>query len=378
MRKSTIVFVAIILLLFFALSFIIPLVYAEGVNELKNKLDKVNQDVGKTKSELKSVQNQKEGILYEKEQIDNEIEENQEELDKINELLKQTENKLDNINKDLKIAEDNVEEQYELFTLRARTMYEDGDVTYLEILLNAKGFSDLLSRVEIVKEVMKYDSNLLKELAENKKKVEKSKEQIEIEKQNRTKIQNRITSTRKELSEKLTSRNNIIKRLSKQEQEYKDALDEMEAASKQLENEIKKLQETSQIKYSGGRFIWPAQGPITSPFGNRWHPVLGVYKLHTGMDIGASSGASVQAAQDGQVILSGTNGAYGKCIIIDHGDGISTLYGHNSVLTVSVGQKVKTGQVIAKVGSTGLSTGPHLHFEVREKGVPTNPMKYLQ
>ena len=133
-------------------------------------------------------------------------------------------------------------------------------------------------------------------------------------------------------------------------------------------------------EYVGGVFTWPCPSShyITSYFGYRMHPVLNVWKYHSGMDIAASTGASIIAAGPGKVILAQTYGGYGNCVIIDHGGGVVSLYGHASKLLVSEGQTVTKGQEIAKVGSTGISTGPHLHFEVRENGVVVEPLDYLQ
>ena len=134
------------------------------------------------------------------------------------------------------------------------------------------------------------------------------------------------------------------------------------------------------VKYTGGRFAWPVPGSqrITSYYGYRIHPVYKTKKFHTGIDVGAGYGLAIVAAGDGVVTMATTNGGYGKCVIINHGSGITTLYGHCSTLLVSVGDKVTKGQTIAKVGSTGVSTGPHLHFEVRVNGSTTDPLQYLK
>src|SRR6185437_8839269 len=154
-----------------------------------------------------------------------------------------------------------------------------------------------------------------------------------------------------------------------QEQAQIEQLEEMEQESASIEADIRASMETpaGRIRASHawtGSFIRPADGPITSGFGSRYHPILHRTRMHTGIDIGAGYGASIHAAAGGVVIFSGTRRGYGNCVIIDHGGGVSTLYGHCSRLLVSEGQQVSQGQTIARVGATGLATGPHLHFEV--------------
>ena len=134
------------------------------------------------------------------------------------------------------------------------------------------------------------------------------------------------------------------------------------------------------IKYTGGKFAWPVPSTqrITSQYGYRNHPVYKTKKFHSGIDIGAAYGVDIVAAADGVVTLATTNGGYGKCVIINHGSGITTLYGHNSTMLVESGQRVTKGQIIAKAGSTGVSTGPHLHFEVRINGSTVDPLQYYR
>jgi murein DD-endopeptidase MepM/ murein hydrolase activator NlpD len=165
---------------------------------------------------------------------------------------------------------------------------------------------------------------------------------------------------------------NSIRRDIAAAEEHKDGL---EADAARLEEEIAALQNDE--GEAPGVLTWPINGPVASPFGWRIHPILGVRKLHTGIDITGTTGQPIVAAADGEVILAETYGGYGRAVVIDHGGGMATLYAHQSKIAVSVGQQVVRGQVIGYVGCSGLCTGPHLHFEVRLDGVPVDPMQYL-
>lgn len=158
-------------------------------------------------------------------------------------------------------------------------------------------------------------------------------------------------------------------------------LDELEAESEKIAEEIRRLEKSDTTGYQGsGKFKWPTPGytRITSPYGMRTHPILRTKRMHTGIDIGAPKGANVVAAENGKVIFAGWNNAYGQTVIISHGGNITSMYAHLTSYSVKVGQEVKKGAVIAKVGSTGWSTGPHLHFEVRKNGNTIDPMPYLK
>ena len=155
---------------------------------------------------------------------------------------------------------------------------------------------------------------------------------------------------------------------------------ELERLIKKAEEEAKKGNGNNNFTYTGGQLAWPIPGynNITSNYGMRIHPIYHVPKLHTGIDVGAPKGASFVAAEDGVVILAKYNGGYGNCVIINHGNGITTLYGHGTSILVSNGQTVKRGQPVLTVGSTGTSTGNHAHFEVRKNGSPVDPLPYLK
>jgi murein DD-endopeptidase MepM/ murein hydrolase activator NlpD len=277
-------------------------------------------------------------------------------------------------------------------------MYMNDQCSILEMILSAQSVSDLIMRVEMAAKITQCDNDLLTQMRKLQDDIAQKKQAIEEQKLHIEQQKQLIVEEKKGIESKRAEKNKLLADLEQQKGSYEKALNEMEAQSKELEAVIRKLQAEEEArrkaqaqKNSGsssrggsivatGRFTWPVPGysRISSSFGYRVHPVLGVGKLHTGTDIAAPSGANVVAADGGVVIQSGWLGAYGKAVIIDHGNGISTLYGHNSSLLVSAGQEVSQGQVIARVGMTGLATGPHSHFEVRINGTPTNPMQYFK
>ena len=182
------------------------------------------------------------------------------------------------------------------------------------------------------------------------------------------------------LENTLVVKNNYVTNLTKKEKDLQEQIDQSMVEMRNIEKEIVMLT-TANIgtDYVGGVMAWPVPGytRITSPFGMRVHPVTGIYKLHTGTDIGAPIGANFIAANDGVVIKAGFNKAYGNMVIIDHGGGVSTLYAHGSEILVTVGQQVKKGDPVLKVGMTGYATGPHAHFEVRVNGEYVQPLNFV-
>lgn len=353
---------------------------ADQLQDAKNKLNQIQKSITETKKKKEEIINQRNDIAAQIADLDKKLNATQQELANAQKQLSDITAKLNKTRKELEAAKQKENTQLKTMKERIRAMYISGELGYLEVLLGAKDFGDFITRLDVVKCIVDYDSNLFESYKQQRKLVEqKEKElaQMQIEAQN---YKNQIISRQRELQVAMASREGLMRDLERQQKLYEQQEDELLQQSKQLETVIQQLQAKSSIKYGGGKLLWPvpSSNVITSPFGMRLHPVLGVYRMHTGIDIAANTGASIVAAADGQVIFSGYYGGYGYTVIIDHGDGISTLYAHNSALLVKEGDTVKRGQVIAKAGSTGLSTGPHLHFEVRKNGVPVNPMDWLK
>ncbi|ADH61457.1 Peptidase M23 [Thermoanaerobacter mathranii subsp. mathranii str. A3] len=353
---------------------------ADQLQDAKNKLNQIQKTITETKKKKEEVINQKNDIAAQIADLDKKLNVTQQELANVQKRLADITEKLNKTREELEVAKQKENTQLKTMKERIRAMYISGELGYLEVLLGAKDFGDFITRLDVVKRIVDYDSNLFESYKQQRKLVEqKEKElaQMQIEAQN---YKNQIISRQRELQLAMASREGLMRDLERQQKLYEQQEDELLKQSKQLEKVIQQLQAKSKIKYSGGKLLWPvpSSSVITSPFGTRYHPILKQYRTHTGIDIAAQTGASILAAADGQVIFAGYYGGYGYAVIIDHGDGISTLYGHNSALLVKEGDTVKRGQVIAKAGSTGLSTGPHLHFEVRKNGVPVNPMDWLK
>ena len=264
-------------------------------------------------------------------------------------------------------------------------------MAYIKVILSSNSLSDFFNNIYMVKEVIQQDRDLLKELDENKSLVEEKKKSLEDKVKEQELLKSSLESDNNKLESDKAEVEELKNQLAKEEEELESQIakiiaEEEAAAKAQAEAEAQKQQATSSSTSSGASSnavvtsgSWPVPGysRISSPYGYRIHPVTGASSIHTGIDIPAPTGTPVTAYDSGTVIYSGVQGTYGNTVMIRHNDGKVTLYAHNSALNVSVGQTVQKGQVVAKIGSTGRSTGPHLHFEIRVNGSHTNPMNYL-
>lgn len=275
-------------------------------------------------------------------------------------------------------AEKSLVERNKILNKRIRDIYKNGQISYLEVLLGATDFRDFSTRVDILQRVLSSDVALIAKVKAERELVIQKKAELErdraavleLEKAAAAK-KNVVEIRRNEREEVLTS---AVSERDTAERAYRELLD----TSRHIEQMIRNQKSGNRDAIGGtGVMVWPTAGPITSPFGWRTHPIFGTQRFHSGIDIGADYGDPVRAADGGVVMHSEWMGGYGKAVIVDHGSGITTLYAHNSELLVSEGQRVYKGQTISRAGSTGYSTGPHLHFEVRQNGSPVSPMSYL-
>lgn len=350
-------------------------------DDLQNEQKELQEQISEASEQLEDVQNELSENLQQVQKLDEKIQTSQSEIDELNIKITKLQNSIDEVETKLQNATEKYERQQKILDERLVAMYETSDTQYLDVILSSKNVSEFLSNYFLITELATYDTELLEnmktqkdEIELEKKKLDNSKEQLATIKENQTKTARIIENTK-------IVRENFISKLSDQEKGIQSKIDEYNTRFAAINSEILTTALSGlDSKYIGGELAWPVPGytRITSKYGMRTHPITGVYKLHTGVDISAPMGANFVAANDGIVVKAQYNSAYGNMVVIDHGGGVSTLYAHGSEIPVQVGQTVKRGEtIVLKVGSTGYSTGAHAHFEVRLNGIVTDPMPYI-
>ncbi len=376
--------VSLILAVIMILSVIVPLFFygavgGNTVNSLQKEADALAAEKKKIESELKNLKVEKANQMERKNKLDSQIRVTEREIDTMGELIEQISNQIAEKEKEIAIAEQNVQTQYEDLKVRIRANYESGQTSYLDVLLSSESFSDILVKLDIVQNILEYDQKQLEGLREAKAELEKAKAEAEAIKAQRETKKSELEQAKSGLQKNYDASVALVKEIEENTVEYKEEYEKIEKEEEKVQKEIKALLAASKGVYVGGTFTWPAPGyyTITSSYGMRLHPVLKVKKLHTGVDIGAPRNAKIVAANTGTVIKSTYSAAYGNYVVIDHGGGVATLYAHMTKQAVSKGDKVTKGDTIGYVGSTGYSTGPHLHFEVIRNGQTENPMQHF-
>jgi len=379
MKKKIIPILTVIILL--SCFFFIPKIKASTLEEQKQK----NQDKREqAEKDLEYVQEELSEAVVKIQELDDKIRTAENEIAGMDEKLIDLQTKVEETTQNLQIVQKNYDENKKIMENRLVVMYECGDVTYLDLLLRSSSLVEFLSNYYIIEEIVRSDNELLASIEKEKDEIETTKKQLEQQKAELKLLKVKQEQTRIIMQNNKTIQQNEIDKLSDNEKELQQKIQEYKDEEARIENLIKLAsgQYTYNGEYSGGVMAWPIakEGTyITSNYGTREHPIQGIIKTHTGIDIGnAGFGAPVIAAADGIVSMASYYGGYGNCVMINHGNGISTLYGHGQKILTTVGAEVKKGDLIMEVGSTGLSTGPHLHFEVRINGVHTNPLQYLQ
>ncbi|KGF12365.1 murein hydrolase activator EnvC [Negativicoccus succinicivorans] len=337
------------------------------MNEAQHRKELAEEQIGSVSELLRQIQSELDVALNELHAI--EVQQSQ-----VNAQIQQTE-------VELTAAQKRLDERERILNKRLRDVYMHGKLNYLEVILGAKNFTDFANRLEFLKRIVSADLNLITEIRAERELILQKKQQLEVQRQQLAKLQAEAEAKKTVVENKKQDQLIVLARLQDEKALAEASYAELQATSQDIEARIRARQQqgasAGQVVHGSGVFIWPTSGPITSPFGYRIHPIFGTQIYHSGIDIGVDTGTPIMAADSGVVVEADWLGGYGYAVVIDHGNGLSTLYGHNSELAVSPGQSVQQGQVIAYAGSTGYSTGPHCHFEVRVDGSPVDPMGYL-
>ncbi len=351
-----------------------------NLTDLQTQQKELQDQLNESNEQLQEVQSQLSENLQQIEKLDERIRTSENEIEELDAQVKSLQEEIASIQSQLDVAEKNYEKQKDIMEKRLVAIYEAGDTKYLDVLLNSSNISDFLSNYYLITEIASVDKSLLDDVETEKKEIELAKQKLQTNQESLAVALKTQTQTATVLQNTKALRQNYISRLSDEEKAKQAQIDEMTQQYEDVNNQILEIAKQGlDTAYIGGVLAWPVPGynKITSYYGMRVHPITGQYKLHTGVDISAPVGVNFIAANDGIVTKAGYNTAYGNMVIIDHGGGISTLYAHGSEILVTVGQIVKKDDPILKVGSTGYSTGPHAHFEVRINGVVTDPLPYI-
>lgn len=369
-------YVAVGMAALFIVTAIAP-VLANEMEQKQQELQDVQRRMNEQQSRMNQAQRQVDSVSEQLRLIEGDLDSALSEYNAIQSKLSYTEQQITLNTAILAKAEKNLAERSQILNKRIRDIYKNGQVSYLDVLLGANDFSDFTTRMDILKRVLNQDVGLIAKVKAERELVLQKKAELERDKAAILDLKKAAAEKKNIVSSRKQEREGVLAKAVNERDTAERAYQELIETSRRIEQMIRRSQSGSKGAETTGAMMWPIDGPITSPFGWRTHPIFGTSRFHSGIDIGADYGDPITAADGGVVIYSDWMGGYGKVIIIDHGGGISTLYAHNSELLVGEGERVRKGQQITRAGSTGYSTGPHLHFEVRQNGSPVSPMNYL-
>ena len=358
--------------------------YADRKSDLEAQQNQNQSEINAIQQRINRAEQSKSPYLTKKRELDSQ-------LMTANAKLTKLVNQVTALESDIRAKEADIEwldgeegKAKELFKTRMRTLYEDNSMSYIDILFESGSISDFFYRLGIIKQLADYDTEIISSIVHSKKIIEETKNQLATQKVEVEAVKAQAQAERDKVQALENENQQILDAINSDIASAKADQAAKEKENARIQNEIKKIleQEANSGKalvYNNTGMTWPCPGykTLTSYFGRRFHPVLQVYRSHNGIDVAAPSGANIVAAAAGRVITSEYSSSYGNYVVINHGSGLTTLYAHMSSRGVSVGASVAKGQSIGKVGSTGISTGPHLHFEVSLNGVRQDPQNYV-
>lgn len=389
----------------------IGMAQAVSISDLKGQLSSIDKQKAEIKALLKSLEGQIDSNTAKKQALEHQMDLTKEDINTTEQLIKGLEADISQKEEEIVQAQKDLDIKTELFETRVRVMYENGNITYLDVLLNAESFSDMLSRIEIVGQIMDYDKKVVEEYQAAKKALEDAKASLEQDKADQVTYKSQLQSKYDDLDDQKGELQSVLSKLEDNYDQQKKESEKLEAEQDSINSEIERLSKIEAEKArkaaeaaaaaaaakkanggsggsSGGISVtytgtgslstWPTPGyGITGNYGWRIHPIYKTRKFHKGADIAAPKGTVIRCAGNGTVVKSYLSSSYGNYVVVSHGGGLMSAYAHMSKRSVSVGDSVSAGQQLGLVGSTGNSTGNHLHFEVYEGGSTVNPTKYF-
>lgn len=354
-------------------------VFANQLDDAKDDLGEIQRKRKEKETKIKELNKLKTDTERYLKALDDEITKCDEEILSLSDQIISVETEIQATQEELAGTKLEEENQYNLMKKRIQYMYEAGETDFWDVVAGQDSIIEMFNNIDYQRQIAEYDRGILTRIEELRTSIEFQEAKLEENKANLEKLYTAANDEKKQLDTVNTMKSNELTSYNSEITNNKAAIAKLEKEEKELEEHIKRIEAMSTGKYDGGQMLWPLNGytRISSKFGYRTHPIYGNKNLHTGVDIPAPYGTPIHAAYSGKVVVSQWQKSYGNYIMIDHGSGYFTLYAHASKLVAKVGDIVKTGDVIAKVGSTGDSTGNHLHFSFRINGKYVEPTQYL-
>jgi murein DD-endopeptidase MepM/ murein hydrolase activator NlpD len=360
------------------------------LDQRQEQLEEAKDESRDVRGELSAAQQHRQGLTAEVRLLQADLAAAQARLAEVEAALEVARHELELWTMRLERARADLLAQQDVLNTKAATAYKLGPAAYAEAVFGADDLGALADRTFYVERVLTIDADLLAGVRVSRELVATRQDRMGVYEDNVAERFRAVRRHTERIAAMKARQESLLEQIDLEIEYTAEALDDLNSARERYEEAVAQLEaESAQIQgliqgsgstgagNYGGELFWPTNGPIVSGFGYRTHPVYGTTRFHSGVDIDGACGQAIFAAEDGTVLSAGYNGGYGNATVVDHGDGLSTLYGHQSSIGVSSGQKVSRGQQIGLVGTTGLSTGCHLHFEVRINGEPVDPVPYL-
>lgn len=355
--------------------------FADTADDKRAELNDVRQRMERMQTRKEQARRKAESASAELSEVMGSLNELQAQANNLQKKSDALQGKINDNQAKLEKKQQEMQERMLIYRKRLRDIYINGQINYLDVLLGAKDFSDFSSRMYLLQKIISRDLELLEKLKQDAAEINSRKEQLAAEMKEIKATQTELEAKKAKVNKLREQRAYMLYKAQEEEQSSQEEYERLLAISENIASMLRNMENAGGGAPAGqggtGQFMWPCNGPITSYYGWRTHPIFGTTKYHSGMDIAVDSGTPIHAADSGTIVYSGWLGGYGNCVMIDHGGGLVTLYAHNSALNVGEGQYVSKGTVVAYAGSTGYSTGPHCHFEVRLHGELTEPLNYL-